>query len=73
MTYTEINGARFHCRLDGAADAPVVVFSNSLGTNLAMWDAQIPGARSKSFASCATIREGTASRTSLPGRTRSKV
>jgi 3-oxoadipate enol-lactonase len=42
MTYTEINGARFYYRLDGAADAPVVVLSNSLGTNLAMWDAQIP-------------------------------
>jgi 3-oxoadipate enol-lactonase len=46
MTYTEIGGARFHYRLDGApdgtADAPVVVFSNSLGTNLAMWDAQLP-------------------------------
>jgi 3-oxoadipate enol-lactonase len=42
MAFTEISGARFHCRLDGVADAPVVVFSNSLGTNLAMWDAQIP-------------------------------
>ena len=42
MTYSEINGARFHYRLDGEANAPVVVFSNSLGTNLAMWDAQVP-------------------------------
>ena len=42
MTYTEIGGARFNYRLDGTPDAPVVVFSNSLGTNLAMWDAQIP-------------------------------
>ena len=42
MTYTEIGGARFHYRLDGPADAPVVVFSNSLGANIAMWDAQIP-------------------------------
>ena len=42
MTYTEISGARFLYRLDGPAGAPVVVFSNSLGTNLAMWDAQIP-------------------------------
>jgi 3-oxoadipate enol-lactonase len=44
MIYTEINGARFHYRLDGApgaaADAPVVVFSNSLGSNLNMWDEQ---------------------------------
>jgi 3-oxoadipate enol-lactonase len=47
MTYTHVNGARFHCRLDGAANAPVVVFSNSLGTNLAMWDAQIPALAQK--------------------------
>ncbi len=42
MAFTQSSGARFHYRLDGVADAPVVVFSNSLGTNLAMWDAQIP-------------------------------
>jgi 3-oxoadipate enol-lactonase len=41
MTYTEINGARFHYWLDGPADAPVVVLSNSLGTNFAMWDAEV--------------------------------
>jgi 3-oxoadipate enol-lactonase len=33
------------CRVDGAADAPVLVLSNSLGTNLAMWDAQMPALR----------------------------
>src|SRR5271156_653158 len=42
MTYTDVNGARFPYRLDGEPSAPVVVLSNSLGTNLAMWDAQIP-------------------------------
>jgi len=47
MTYIEINGARFHYRLDGAADAPVVVFCNSLGTHLAMWDAQVPALAGK--------------------------
>jgi len=47
MTFTQISGARFHYRLDGAADSPVVVFSNSLGTNLAMWDAQIPALAQK--------------------------
>ena len=31
-----------HYRFDGAYDAPVVMLSNSLGTNLAMWDSQIP-------------------------------
>jgi 3-oxoadipate enol-lactonase len=47
MTDTKINGAHFHYRLDGAADAPVVVFCNSLGTNLAMWDAQVPALAGK--------------------------
>ncbi len=47
MAHTNANGARFHYRLDGPADAPVVVLSNSLGTNLAMWDAQIPALAQK--------------------------
>jgi len=47
MTYTEIDGVRFRYRLDGAADAAVVMLSNSLGTNLAMWDAQIPALAQK--------------------------
>lgn len=34
------NGADLHYRLEGPDGAPVVVFSNSLGTTLAMWDAQ---------------------------------
>src|SRR5439155_25875878 len=38
----EVQGERFHCRVDGPAGAPVLVLSNSLGTNLAMWDAQMP-------------------------------
>lgn len=38
----EIHGARFNCRFDGSPAAPVLLLSNSLGTNLAMWDAQIP-------------------------------
>ena len=33
---------RFNCRLDGPERAPVVVFSNSLGTNLSMWEDQTP-------------------------------
>jgi 3-oxoadipate enol-lactonase len=47
MALTRINGASFHYRLDGPADAPVVVLSDSLGTNLAMWDAQIPALAQK--------------------------
>jgi 3-oxoadipate enol-lactonase len=34
--------AELHHRLDGPADAPVVVLSNSLGTSLEMWDGQVP-------------------------------
>jgi 3-oxoadipate enol-lactonase len=31
-----------HHRFDGPEDAPVVVFSNSLGTTLELWEAQVP-------------------------------
>ncbi len=31
-----------HHRFDGPEDAPVVVFSNSLGTTLELWDPQVP-------------------------------
>ena len=31
-----------HYRLDGPEKAPVLVLSNSLGTTLTMWDAQMP-------------------------------
>ena len=33
----------FNCRLDGPEHAPVVALSNSLGTNLSMWEEQMPG------------------------------
>ena len=29
-------------RIEGPPDAPVVVLSNSLGTDMAMWDPQLP-------------------------------
>jgi 3-oxoadipate enol-lactonase len=38
-----------YSRLDGPADAPVVVLSNSLGTTLEMWEPQVP-ALSERFA-----------------------
>src|SRR5436309_5065226 len=41
MAYLDSPGARMHYRLDGPADAPVVMLSNSLGADLAMWDPQI--------------------------------
>jgi 3-oxoadipate enol-lactonase len=42
MPFTQANGARMNYRLDGPTGAPTLVLSNSLGTNLTMWDPQIP-------------------------------
>jgi 3-oxoadipate enol-lactonase len=33
---------RLHHRLEGPDDAPVLVFANSIGTTLELWDAQVP-------------------------------
>ena len=40
--FAEVNGTRLHYRLDGPSGAPVLLLSNSLGTNLGMWDGQMP-------------------------------
>lgn len=45
MPFIEANGARLHYRLEGKPGAPVIIFSNSLGTNLFMWDAQVAALR----------------------------
>jgi 3-oxoadipate enol-lactonase len=42
MPFLETSGLRTHYALRGVPDAPVVVLSNSLGTNFAMWDSQLP-------------------------------
>ena len=42
------NGIEFNCRVDGRTDAPWLVFSNSLATNLSMWKKQV-AAFSNSF------------------------
>ena len=34
------NGISFNCEIEGPADAPWLAFSNSLATNLSMWDPQ---------------------------------
>jgi 3-oxoadipate enol-lactonase len=34
------NGITFNCLIDGGHDAPWLIFSNSLATNLSMWDDQ---------------------------------
>ena len=36
----QANGISFNCRIEGKRGAPWVVFSNSLATNLSMWDDQ---------------------------------
>ncbi|WGI21394.1 3-oxoadipate enol-lactonase [Amylibacter sp. IMCC11727] len=35
------HGAALHCQIEGPADAPAVVFSNSLGTDFRIWDAVV--------------------------------
>ena len=42
MPFLETHGFRCHYRVDGPESAPAIVFSNSLGATLAMWDEQIP-------------------------------
>ena len=37
----EVNGVSLNYRIDGRGDAPWLTFSNSLATNLSMWDAQV--------------------------------
>jgi 3-oxoadipate enol-lactonase len=40
MPSVEKNGDKIHYALSGAPNAPVIIFSNSLGANLSMWDPQ---------------------------------
>ena len=37
---TQANGITFNCRIDGTDGAPWLMLSNSLATNLSMWDGQ---------------------------------
>lgn len=38
MNVTRANGVQLHYSVEGPADKPVIVFSNSLGTDLRVWD-----------------------------------
>jgi 3-oxoadipate enol-lactonase len=40
VPFIETENSRIHYLLEGPASAPILVFSNSLGTNLSMWDSQ---------------------------------
>src|SRR6266436_6282377 len=42
MPIAKINGAQINYKLQGQANAPALVLSNSLGSNFGMWDAQMP-------------------------------
>ena len=42
MPQFERDGVEFNVTLDGPENAPPLMLSNSLGTNLHMWDPQIP-------------------------------
>ncbi len=42
MPILEANGININYQIDGADNAPVLMLSNSLGTNLHMWDKQVP-------------------------------
>ena len=45
MPFIDANGVHLRYRLEGEPGAPAIVFSNSLGTNLWMWEAQISALR----------------------------
>lgn len=47
MPFAELEDVRIHYNLVGPAKAPVLVFSNSLGANLSMWDPQMPAFQKK--------------------------
>ena len=42
MRIAEIDGPRLHYRIDGNPDGAPVVFANSLGTDLRLWDQVMP-------------------------------
>jgi 3-oxoadipate enol-lactonase len=42
MPFAQGQGARIHYEIEGPEDGPVLLLSNSLGTNLGMWSPQIP-------------------------------
>lgn len=42
MPMIDIDGQSFHVRVDGPEGAPVLLLSNSLSSDLTMWDGQVP-------------------------------
>ncbi len=42
MKIARLSDVALHYRVDGPAEGPTVVFANSLGTDLRLWDAVLP-------------------------------
>jgi 3-oxoadipate enol-lactonase len=42
MPFAPVENGQLHYRLDGSSNLPVLMLSNSLGTDHSMWDAQVP-------------------------------
>ncbi|MBV9266905.1 MAG: alpha/beta fold hydrolase, partial [Acidobacteriaceae bacterium] len=42
MPFADVNHCRLHYQVDGPSNAPLLVLSNSLGTDLSLWDLQMP-------------------------------
>ena len=67
MPSVRIQDLEVNYMLTGAADAPALVFSNSLGANLSMWDPQMPELEKQfSVLRCDTRGEGKTSVTPGP-------
>jgi 3-oxoadipate enol-lactonase len=45
MPIAHVNGGHLHYEIQGQANAPALILSNSLGTTFSMWDAQMPELR----------------------------
>jgi 3-oxoadipate enol-lactonase len=41
MPFIEIDGEPFHIRIDGSEKNPVLLLSNSLSSDMEMWDDQV--------------------------------
>lgn len=66
MPFADIDGAKIHYRMDGDAKAAPILFSNSLGTDLTLWDKQV-AALSKAFRLIRYDTRGHGGSTATPG------
>ncbi len=49
MERIDVNGTSLHYRIDGPSSGPTVMLSNSLASNLTMWDPQVPALTGAGF------------------------